>query len=167
MLCFRLRAYFSVFALTMMVFGGQLVLMPSVAWSQTPDPAQGISQQDLQQLAAEAAANDVAAPDPESLDRGSIQFFQLLRDGGVLMIPIAIMSLIVLAVAFERFFALRRARLYPRHVRREVHRSISDTSAVTPQALYEVSQKYPSAASRIMEDALQKVGRYRQFRHAD
>lgn len=134
---------------------------PSVVAQDEPDPVQGISQEDLQRLAREAAAagDPVADPDPESLNRGSIQFVQLLIDGGVLMIPIAIMSLLVVAVAFERFFALRRGKLYPSRVRKEVNRAIEDSSSAAPQALYEVAQQRPSVASRIMEDVLQKVGR--------
>lgn len=144
-------------ALCALMFGVQ-----QLAYAQQgSDPMQGISQEELQRLAAEAArgSDAVAAPDAESLSRGSVPFLQLLLDGGILMIPIAIMSLVVLAVAFERFFALRRAKLYPRNIRKEVHRAIEDTDAVTPQSLFDVSQRYPSVASRVMEDALQKIGR--------
>ncbi|MFN3191813.1 MAG: MotA/TolQ/ExbB proton channel family protein [Aureliella sp.] len=139
------------------------LMLATVAHAQGVDPNPGISQEDLQRLANSMETNvggaGPATPDPESMKRGSINFLRLLLDGGVLMVPIALMSLLVVAVAFERGFGLRTARIYPRRIRREVKSATEDTGAVTPQGLYEAAQNNASAASRIMEDTLQKIGR--------
>lgn len=126
------------------------------------DPAAGLSQESLQRLAAEAANQADArplSPDPASVQRGSINFLNLLIEGGVLMIPIAVMSLLVVAVSIERAFAIRRARVFPRAVRRGVQQARTDVDSMPPPKLYEVARQNPSAAARILQDMLQKVGR--------
>lgn len=150
-----------------------IVVLGALAWCSTAalaapqqgagalGPDAGISQEELQRLASEAAGQpgSTAAPDPNSLSKGSINFLSLLIDGGVLMIPIALMSLLVVAVSLERVFALRRSRIYPRLLAREIHQAAEDTEPVVPQALFEASRHHPSAAGRILQDVLQKVGR--------
>lgn len=126
------------------------------------DSNPSISLQDLQRLAAEAAANrslDPPKPDPSSLSRGSINFLKLLVDGGALMIPIAIMSLLVVAVAVERTFGLRSSRIFPRAIRREVRNAVDSGDGVSPQSLFDLARRHPSAASRVLQTALQKIGR--------
>ncbi|MFK7735332.1 MAG: MotA/TolQ/ExbB proton channel family protein [Pirellulaceae bacterium] len=137
-----------------------LVSACQFAQAQNGDPDFGISQAELQRMAAEQpASTEPAPPDADRVKKGSINFFRLLLDGGVVMLPIALMSLLVVAVSFERFYGLRNARIYPRGLRREVRSAIDDTGTVTPQGLFEQSQRAPSAAARIMEDLLQKIGR--------
>jgi biopolymer transport protein ExbB len=125
------------------------------------DPGAGISQDSLQELAAQAARNrnvDPPPPDSQTINGGSINFLNLLIRGGVLMVPIAIMSFLVVAFTIERTFALRRGRVFPRAIRR-ILRQQADAETVEPDELYEASLRHPSAASRILQDALQKVGR--------
>ena len=43
-----------------------------------------------------------------------MDFFELLRRGGVFMIPIGIMSLIVVTFLFERWIGLRASKLMPK-----------------------------------------------------
>ncbi len=132
----------------------------AVAQQGDSNPNPGISQDDLRRLAAEAAAGPQAqSADPSSLEQGSINFLNLLIEGGPLMIPIGIMSLLVVAVALERFFALRIGQVFPKALRRELHQAIEDTSAASPQSLYEASENNPSAAARILQDVVQRVGR--------
>lgn len=140
------------------------------SWAQQPasdaaatgsGPEAGISQAELQRLAAEAQ-NSVAAveaPNPDRMSQGSINFLSLLIEGGALMIPIGIMSLLVVAVTLERAIALRTGKLFPRKLRREIRRSIEDTSAADPQALFTSVDRQPSVAARVLQDVLQKVGR--------
>lgn len=124
------------------------------------DPGAGISQDELQRLAAEAAAGPAAEVAPAAnLQQGSINFLRLLLKGGWFMIPIGVMSLLVVAVVLERAFGLRRARVFPRAIRRQIKRAIEDTGPPAPQELYETSERYTSAGGRILQDLLQKVGR--------
>ncbi len=124
-------------------------------------PETGFSQEELRSLAAQSAKEQKRAEvaDPTDLTRGSINFLNLLLEGGVLMVPIGLMSLLVVTVALERMFALRSARVFPRGLRRELVRMVDENGVASPQTLYEFSLRYPSAASRMLQDVLQKVGR--------
>ncbi len=122
-------------------------------------PEVGISQQELQQLAAEAAQQrpaEVAAAQPM---RGQIDFLSLLMQGGAMMIPIALMSLLVVAVALERLFALRGGALLPRGLRREMARAAELSPMQAPAVLSAAADKYRSVGGRMLADMMQKVGR--------
>jgi biopolymer transport protein ExbB len=124
-------------------------------------PNPGITQAELQELAAQAATNRAgvpAAPTPNVL-QNNLNFLKLLLDGGALMIPIAIMSLLVVAVALERLLALRRGRLFPRGLRREIRRASESSDPVSPHGMFQCSEQYPSCAARILQALLLKVGR--------
>ena len=126
------------------------------------DPVVGLSTEDLQKLASEGAmgsSSEDETADSNAFAQSSINFLALLIDGGALMIPIAVMSLLVVAVGLERLFALRRGRILPRRFRREIRRTIENTEPAAPQKLFQLSERYPSAAARILQDVLQKVGR--------
>jgi len=136
----------------------------------TPCPAQetlaeppdaGRPNHQLQQLAAEAAANRNAppAPQPADLQGSNLNVLELLRQGGGIMLVIAIISLLVVAVALERWFALRRGKLFPAGLRREVRKALEEPGDFQPQTLYEASDRYRCAATRILRDMLEKVGR--------
>lgn len=128
----------------------------------TGNPEVGLSTEDLQRLASEGAmeaSSDDETADSNAFAQSSINFLALLIDGGALMVPIGVMSLLVVAVGLERLFALRRGRILPRRFRREVRRTIENTDPAAPQKLFQLSERYPSAAARILQDVLQKVGR--------
>lgn len=138
-----------------------VVVLVGPAFAQTEPvaiPDAGISQDELQRLAAEAAQGP-AAPDPDRMAQGSINFLNLLLQGGWLMIPIAMMSLLVVTVALERFFALRKGAVYPRRLQREIKKAVEDTSPASPQTLFDASERYPSRAAIVLQHVLQKVGR--------
>jgi biopolymer transport protein ExbB len=133
-----------------------------LAWSNLPALAQEessstiISQAELQDLTS-AAADDQASPKKRGL--GGMSFLRLLVDGGALMIPIGLMSLLVVAVVLERWVALRRNRLFPRRLRRELRRSIEDDGEVSPAELFRTTEHFPSVAARVLQELLGKTGR--------
>lgn len=119
-----------------------------------------ISQSELQELTNASSTSPPASQSaPKKRGLGGMSFLRLLVDGGALMIPIGVMSLLVVAVAFERWIALRRNRLFPRRLRREIKRSIEEEAEVSPAELYRTSEHFPSAASRVLHELLSKVGR--------
>ncbi len=142
-----------------------------VVWSIATTSAQEAASNDsganrapveLQQLAAEASANRSSpppAPQPADLQGSNLNILELLRQGGGIMLVIAIISLLVVAVAFERLFALRRGKLYPGGLRREVRKSTDELGDFQPGALFNSAARYRCVASRILSDMLQKVGR--------
>lgn len=90
---------------------------------------------------------------------GGLNFLKLLVDGGALMIPIGLMSLVVLAVGIERTVALRNSRVFPRRLRREIRRAVDAEVPMSPPELFRAAELVPSSASRVLVDMLAKVGR--------
>jgi biopolymer transport protein ExbB len=90
---------------------------------------------------------------------GGMNFLNLLLDGGALMIPIGLMSLLVVAVGVERAFALRSSKVFPRRLRREIWRASDDEISMAPSELFRTAELFPSSAARVLKDLLAKVGR--------
>src|SRR5690606_23965869 len=106
------------------------------------NPESGIEAGELQRLAAEAAANrsGPAAPTPADLQGSNLNILDLLRQGGGIMAVIGVISLLVVAVVFERLFALRSSKLFPRGLRREVRRTCEEVGPFHPQTLFESAE---------------------------
>jgi len=98
--------------------------------------------------AALAAADTRPA---EAQIRHSTSFLQLLMKGGWFMVPIAIASLVGLALILERSLALRRSRIFPRGFMDEL------TAADDPAQAIAYCRRHPSPISRVMEAALKKL----------
>jgi biopolymer transport protein ExbB len=77
----------------------------------------------------------------------------------MLMIPIAALSLVVVAVGFERLFALRKSRIFPGRLHRELRRAAQDSPDVSPNELFRAAELVPSSASVVLKSLLGKVGR--------
>ena len=131
-----------------------------LAWSASAT-CHGQELDELQQLTAEAAANRAApsAPQPVDLRGSSLNILELLRQGGGIMLVIAVISLLVVAVAIERLFALRRGKLYRSGLRREVRKTLQEAGDFQPQMLYAATVRYGCVASRILREMLHKLGR--------
>ena len=88
-----------------------------------------------------------------------INIMSLLTRGGWFMIPLLVLSLVVVALAFERAVSLRRSRIFPDRFVRQLSRLASSPGGLEPRAAYEVCQKNPSAAADVFKSLLVKVGR--------
>lgn len=122
-------------------------------------PEAGFTQDELQRLAAPEVD---AAPGPTNSSAGlqtSLNFLTLLIDGGPLMIPIGLMSLLVVAVTLERFVSLRRGMLFPSSLRREIRGSENQPPAASMTVLFSAAQHSKSAAGRMLRDVILKAGR--------
>ena len=115
--------------------------------------------EELQRLAAEAAAARATAEKPAATAPRDINFLQLLMDGGPLMIPLVLISVLVLTVSLERLVNLRIGRILPRKLRRGLIEASEQRFPVDPQELYQMGLRYPSVTSRALESVLKKVGR--------
>jgi biopolymer transport protein ExbB len=118
-----------------------------------------ITQQELDELVNSSPEGErwQAATIEQGL--GGMSFLRLLMAGGALMIPIALMSLFVLALSVDRLLALRSGRIFPRRFRRELRRIALDQTTVSPGELFRIADLFPSAAARVVKDLLSKVGR--------
>ncbi|MEQ8850349.1 MAG: MotA/TolQ/ExbB proton channel family protein [Phycisphaerales bacterium] len=93
------------------------------------------------------------AAQPEAL--GSV--FELATRGGIMMIPIAICSLIVVAVVAERVSVLRRTRVVPPDFRESFDRAGSDADAAR-----KACGEGDSPAARVVLAGLDKLGHVRE-----
>ena len=137
---------------------GLLFLCGSSVWAQeSQDSKPPVTQQELETLiASKEATTNTAATKP---GLGGLNFLKLLVDGGALMIPIGVMSLLVVAIGVERSFALRSSRIFPRRLRRELRRASDDEITMSPAELFRTAELFPSPAGRILKELLTKVGR--------
>lgn len=117
-----------------------------------------VSQQELQNLTAKTKADTAKVPEKKP-GIGGMNLLTLLWDGGALMIPIGLMSLLVVAVGVERSFALRSGRLFPRRLRREIRRASDEEIPISPSDLFKAAELFPSSAARVLKDLLTKTGR--------
>ena len=132
------------------------------AWAQQDD---GPGAQDEASRRAEEALNapndappseDGAAPAPRA--KPTMDYWDLTLQGGPLMIPIFGLSILVLAYGVERALALRRHKVIPEDLVRELG-DLARHGGLEPRAAYAVCQKHPSPAATIIRTALLKVGR--------
>jgi len=95
----------------------------------------------------------------QSLMQSGINFFNLLILGGWMMIPIGLMSILVVTISLERFFALRKRRIIPPKLVRGLQELSKLDDSIDPVAAYKLCQRYPSAAATVTRTMLLKVGR--------
>ena len=84
--------------------------------------------------------------------------FDIVRDGGVLMLPIVACSLVLLAFVFERAISLRRGRVIPRpFVRRFLHQL--QAGELDAETALDVCESSPSTVADVFAAAVRKWGR--------
>jgi len=83
----------------------------------------------------------------------------IITGGGLLMIPIYLMSFLVVTIAIERFVALRRRRVMPLELVDGLGQLAQTPGGFDPRKAYRLCQKFPSSASSVIRAMLLKVGR--------
>ena len=133
-----------------------LLAYASVAWAQGEDQlnvAEGI----------DAITAGITPPTDSSYlssDAGSrLSLLTLLTKGGMLMVPISIMSVLVIAIVIERFLSLRDRKILPSAFVDELGELAASSGGFDPKQAYRVCQDYPSSASVVIRAMLLKVGR--------
>lgn len=96
---------------------------------------------------------------PSDLSGPKVSLVELLFRGGALMIPIGFMSLLVVACALERALGLRRSKVLPPGLLRQLAALGARPEGFDPRLAYRLCQLYPSAASNVIRATLLKVGR--------
>ncbi len=152
----RLTRSLAVFALTMSF---TLRLMAQAPGDAGPAPAMDEAQRRADAaLASQSQAEPPQPVAPAAQPQGpNLLWLQL--EGGPLMIPIGLLSLVVVAFAFERAFALRRGKTIPAELVADLGAMADDKSGLDPRRAYRICQKHPSAAATVLRAALLKVGR--------
>ena len=84
--------------------------------------------------------------------------WELFLKGGLLMWPIAAMSLVVVTFGIERLVALRRSRFVPRGLRAGLAQ-LAAQQAFDPRKAYKLCGEFPSVAADVVRAMLEKIGR--------
>jgi biopolymer transport protein ExbB len=95
-----------------------------------------------------------ATPPTESLN-----LLTLVMKGGLLMIPIGLMSIVVVMLVIERMIALRRERVMPSRLVDELGELGSIPGVMDPRRAYRLCQQYPSPTAVVIRSMLLKTGR--------
>ena len=130
------------------------------------DEAERRAREALEGPSAAQPPPSAAGPDatsPDAAEKKSLNLFKLIFAGGWLMtatvLPILAMSLLVAVFGIERFLALRRRKVVPPQLVRELGEASSGEGGLNPRQAYKICQQYPSAAASVIRAALLKVGR--------
>jgi biopolymer transport protein ExbB len=119
------------------------------------------------ELATQKAEQALATPEAAGAAMPQINLFELLARGGWLMLPIAILSVIVVAVAIERGLALRRKKILPANLVRALGNLARQQTGFDPRKAYQLCQQFPSTAATIIRTMLLKLGRpHAEVEHA-
>ncbi|MDO4570940.1 MAG: MotA/TolQ/ExbB proton channel family protein [Planctomycetia bacterium] len=86
-----------------------------------------------------------------------VSYWDLFQKGGVLMYPIALMSILTLAIGLERLFSLRKGLIAPHALFKELDKMSAEK--VDPFSIYRMSKKYSSSAATVVQALLLKWGR--------
>jgi biopolymer transport protein ExbB len=117
--------------------------------------------QDLPVDAADiqSVLNDEPAPEPvpTSVPSG-IDLLTLMMRGGAFMIPIGLMSLMVVALVFERLVSLRRGRILPRRLEQDLIELSDPPELFDPSSAFQACQENPSPTAQVVTAMLVRTG---------
>lgn len=126
--------------------------------SQPPDWTEA-DQKAAEALAAPEVPEESAPQSPAQQQVPQINVLDLAFRGGVLMIPITLMSVLTVIFGLERALGLRRRKIVPNQLIRGLGAASVEKRGFDPRAVYRLAQRYPSAASNVLKAMLLKVGR--------
>ncbi|GAA4426876.1 MotA/TolQ/ExbB proton channel family protein [Bremerella cremea] len=123
--------------------------MSSAIWAQDAGPAAGEPEPEEAPAIIEQRLSDT----------DSLTLVSLVLRGGKMMIPLGVMSVIVVALTLERLFALRRGRILPYKLQRELSQLRLSEKGLDPREAYRLCKKYPSAMANVVKAMLHRIGR--------
>ena len=132
-----------------------LLVFLAATSSLAQDPAVPIDAAEIQSVMNEEEPPAETAP--QSSPSG-IDLLTLIWRGGVFMIPIGVMSLLVVALAVERFLNLRRHKIVPRLLVEDLDELTQPIDRFNPAAAYQSCVDQPSPAARVISAMLMRTG---------
>ena len=109
-------------------------------------------------IAAGSSTDDATVPPPDIQPNNAPNLFGMWFQGGPLMYPITLMSIIVVMMSVERWIGVRRGKTVPRKLA-EALRQMTRSGSFDPRQAYQLCQQYPSTLANVMKVVLLKVGR--------
>lgn len=119
--------------------------------------------QDAPEIGADeikAVMQDAPPPGEETpqIDSPGIDLLTLVTRGGAFMIPIGIMSLMVVALAFDKFMSLRPEKILPSGFTRELENLANPLDRFSPGVALQSCREFDSPASRVVTSMLLRTG---------
>jgi biopolymer transport protein ExbB len=108
-------------------------------------------------FADESMTGDGSAADGSEASSGS-GLFSMLRSGGPVMIPIALCSMLIMAVTVERLYNLRRGRIIPRPFVQRFMEKVEEGQLDYDEAV-EVCEQFDSPVADVFMAAVKRWGR--------
>ncbi len=125
----------------------------------TSDIAAAPVQDDVASVEADAKMPIERADPVETVKPKGISLLRLLTRGGWFMVPLLLLSIVVATISVERFLALRREKVFPPELVKQLSMLTQSEGGLDPRRAYQTCQRYPSSASYIFRSLLVKVGR--------
>jgi biopolymer transport protein ExbB len=156
---FTLRlSMFAVVVTALAFVGGLPFANPSAIAQSDQDVRDEAMIADAGDIQAVMAAEPEKSPVSENVQTG-IDLLTLILSGGVFMIPIGLMSLLVVALAVERFLALRKRKLMPRAFVENLRKMLEPVEHFNPGVAFRLCEDNPSPVARVVESMLLRTGR--------
>jgi len=124
-------------------------------WSLAQDASQAINADEIQAVMQDQP--EASEVPPQNASPG-IDLLTLVTRGGAFMIPIGIMSLMVVALAFEKFMSLRPEKMLPSELANELEDLATPLDRFSPGVALQSCREYPSPASRVVTAMLLRTG---------
>ncbi|GAB6164166.1 MotA/TolQ/ExbB proton channel family protein [Thermostilla marina] len=123
-----------------------------------PDQAAALAEQALADEPQSTDAEPSNEP-PGPVQAPKINVLELAFQGGPLMIPIALMSVVTVVFGLERWLGLRRRKVVPAALITALGEMSESQKGFDPRAAYRLCREHPSAAANVIKAMLLKVGR--------
>lgn len=146
----RLTRYSLVLAILLVLSGGF-----NTAWSLAQDTSPQIDADEIKAVMQDQPEATQAAAKEEA---PGIDLLTLVTRGGGFMIPIGIMSLMVVALAFEKFMSLRAEKMLPAGLANELEELATPLDRFSPGVALQSCREYPSPAGRVVTAMLLRTG---------
>lgn len=117
-----------------------------------------VPDRDLNSLERSAAINRETSKPGITAAKPGIDFFSLLVQGGVFMIPIGVVSIVVVTIVFDRMIGLRTGRLIPGKLKRTLVQ-LNRQGDLSPDELYQACGDSRSALANVMRNVSLYAGR--------
>ena len=143
---------------------GVLALFVSITWFDNVTRESTVFAQEPQMMVDASDVASVLNDQPETVPTvdpqspTSIDLLSLITRGGGFMIPIGLMSFLVVTLAAERLISLRRGRVMPTRLIRQLRDESEFIDHFNPTVALEICENFPSPLSRVVRSMLLRTG---------
>ena len=135
-----------------------LILLLTLCAVSPQQNVRGQDEIDASEIQAIMQDDGDAPPADAQVEPTGIDLMSLIASGGMFMIPIGVMSLLVVMLAIERMFTLRRSRILPRDLVDELDDLSEPIQQFNPTVAYQACLDNPSPLASVVGAMLLRTG---------